>query len=395
MRFKLVNRVLAIGWSTVNTLSGAIFSMLLSVEVIRLCSKELWGSMVEILLWFGLASHMLYFGNRNLLLKEFSLMPQSISEHWGKSLQARFWLYLLACLLLFFIPLEFKLKLLLFTFLSANFLYKSYDVVILFKRQFIVSVLLEAVGFSLIAFYILLQRKDMTLNRLVMAFTIAEIGKTLSVYFFYINEIKLPVFKFNISYFSIALPFFLFEFTGLLLSKTDLICVTYFLSKEKIAQYQVYVNFLLLVQSAAGFILLPFAKNIYRMKSGSAKKLSYKFFGLGVLLAIVAIPLVNFFIVWFYHFTIPFLSLVAGAFFIPPIFYYSITIYQLIKSGRQNSIVLLNIIAIISGFILNIILIPRSSDGISGAIFAIAITQWMLLLIYFTIQKKMVFSLSK
>jgi hypothetical protein len=154
MKFKLAKRALTIGWSTINILSGAVFSVLLSVLVIRSCSKELWGSMVEVLLWFGLASHLLNFGNENLLLREFSLMPKDISANWGKSLQARSLLYLMACIVLFFLPIEIGLKLLLLIYLSANFLYRSYDVVIRYKLQFPISVFLETIGFLFIAVFI-------------------------------------------------------------------------------------------------------------------------------------------------------------------------------------------------------------------------------------------------
>lgn len=395
MKFKVLNRAISIGWSTVNTLSGAVFSVLLSVAVIRLCSKELWGSMVEVLLWFGLVSHLLYFGNNNLLLKEFSLMPQKISANWGKSLQARFWLYLLLCLILLFIPIGLKLKFFLFVYLSANFLYRSYDVVILFKRQFTTSVLLETLGFFMISGYILLQRNSMTINSLVAAYTVAEVCKATAIFFVFSNEIKIPALKFNIAYFPLAIPFFLLEFTGLFQSKTDLICVTYFFSKEKIAQYQVYINFLLVVQSAAGFILLPFAKNIYRMRSETIKKISARLFLSGIVLAIVSIFFVNLFISLFYRFTIPFAALIAGVFFIIPIFYYITVIYQLIKSGKQNSVVIVNIAGIVIAFIFNIILIPNSSNGINGAISAIAITQWIVLCIYFVVQKKLLLSLHR
>lgn len=387
MKFKLAKRIITIGWSTANTISGAVFSVLLSVEVIRLCSRELWGSTVEVLLWFGVASHLINFGNENLLLREFSLMPKSISENWGKSLQARTLLFLLVSLVLFCLPLELRLKLLLFVFLAANFLYRSYDVVILFKRQFIVSVILETAGFVMIASYVLIDRKNMSLNRLVAAFAAAELCKTAIIFFLFNREFKMPSAKFYAAYFSLAFPFFLLEFTGLLQSKTDLICVTSLLSKDKIAQYQVYINFLLLVQSAAGFILAPFIRNIYRMKKKSIEKLSLRYFGFGIVIAFSSIFFVNFFLIWFYHFSIPRFTLIMGAFFIIPIFFYTVVIYHLIKLNKQKSVVVINTVGVMVSMVLNLILIPLSKDGISGAILAIAITQWVLLFIYGVIQR--------
>ncbi len=389
MKFKLANRLITIGWSTVNTLSGSVFSVLLSILVIRYCSKELWGSMVQILLWFGLVSHVIYFGNQNLLLREFSLMPKSISENWSKCLQSRALVFILISLVLFCIPINLKLKLILFLYLAANFIYRSYDVTILFKRQFLISLILEAGGFIIITTYILIERKNLSLNRLVAVFAAAEVLKTTLIYMIYKSEFKIEGLKPNLAYFTLALPFFLLEFTGLLQSKTDLICVTSFLQKDKIAQYQVYINFLLIVQSAAGFILAPFIKNIYRLNGTSIKKLALIFFGIGLALAFGSMFFINLFIRYFYHFTIPPITLVAGAFFIIPIYYYTIVIYRMIKSNHQKTIILLNIAGAIISFVLNIILIPICGYGIGGAIFAISITQWVMLLFYFICSKKL------
>jgi O-antigen/teichoic acid export membrane protein len=203
------------------------------------------------------------------------------------------------------------------------------------------------------------------------------------------SELKLPSLSINLVYFSLAFPFFILEFTGLLQSKTDLICVTFFLTKEKVAQYQVYINFLLIVQSAAGFILVPFIKNIYRMKSESVAKLSLQFFGFGAIIAFLSLFFVNSFINYFYHFTIPSLTLIIGTFFIMPIFYYTLVIYQLLKLKKQKTVVILNIVGVIISFTLNIIFITQSKDGISGAILAVAITQWIVLFIYAGIQRKL------
>jgi len=64
-------------------------------------------------------------------------------------------------------------------------------------------------------------------------------------------------------------------------------------------------------------------------------------------------------------------------------------IYHLLKLNKQKSVVIINIVGVIVSMILNLILIPLSKDGISGAILAITITQWVLLFIYAGIQFKL------
>ena len=195
--------------------------------------------------------------------------------------------------------------------------------------------------------------------------------------------------QFHKQYFVNALPFFLLGFTGLFQSKVDLMCVTFYLPKDQIAQYQVYINFLLLIQACTSFILSPFAKNIYRLKRDSIMKIAVRLFMIGIVCAGIAIPLVDICVKTFYHFSLPKMALISGGLFVIPIFFYSPIIYYILKLNGQRKIVIINSIGIVFAFLLNMILIPLSTNGISGAMDAIAITQWILLIIcLFTGRKK-------
>jgi O-antigen/teichoic acid export membrane protein len=343
--------------------------------------------MVEIMLWMGLASHLLYWGNKDFLLREFSLEPMHAHKHWEKSMHGRVWLFFVVLVIPLLLPIDFKLKLLLPVLLGARFLYESYDVIILYKKKFITSILFESVGFIVIAGYVLFFRDEATLNRLVAAYTGAEIIKAAGMYIIFHKEFPLKKIGFHSAYYSAALPFFLLGFTGLIQSKVDLMCVTFFLPKDQIAQYQVYVNFLLLVQASSDFLLAPFVKNLYRLKRTSIMKLSARLLVVGIMTAAIAIPTINVIIQVFYHFTLPTMALLTGGLFVIPIFYYSPITYYLLRLREQRSVLIINIIGAVIAFVLNMVLIPTSKNGISGAMDAIAITQWLLLVMSLVINR--------
>lgn len=380
MRYKLLKRLSVVSLNTAYNLCTSAFSAILSLLVIRLCSQELWGSMVEILLWLGIAAHFLYWGNKDFLLREFSMQPMNIHIHWHNNMRARMWFFLVSLVIPFLLPIDIKLKLLLPLFLGARFLYQSYDVIILYKRKFIVSIIFELIAFSIIAAYVCIYNGAISLNRLVAAFTIAEMVKACGMYLLFSKEFPIQNIRFHKEYFAAALPFFLLGFTGLFQSKVDLMCVTFFLPKSQIAQYQVYMGFLLIVQASSSFILAPFTKSIYRLNKDSIMRIALRLFVIGIITAAIAIPAIDFAVKTFYHFSLPKVALLSGGFFVIPIFYYSPVIYYLLKLNGQRSVVTINIIGIVVAFILNMIFIPLSTNGISGATDAIAITQWLLLI---------------
>jgi hypothetical protein len=135
-------------------------------------------------------------------------------------------------------------------------------------------------------------------------FAVAELVKSIVV-FIYFKAKWLPVFfkNFDWNYFEVTFPFFILYFSGMLASKIDLVFVTHFFSKEEIARYQVLINFLLILQSLPVMILLPFVKNIYRVKAEVVKKISLRLFVSGIFISCIAVLLIKLVIQFLYGFT--------------------------------------------------------------------------------------------
>ncbi len=385
MRYKSTKRLFHIGLNTINNLLNPAINILMSIVIIRFCSKELWGQVVGIMLWVGIITHIASFGNKDFLLREFSLSPFQSAIKWKESLSSRFLIIL--CSIPFFLLLHLSLNIFLCVVILAffRFIYQSYDPIIIYKNWFHLSIILELISFISIVSLILFFDCKISFSGLILLYTIIESLKTITLGLLLRNDFS-PSFKSKpmLSYFRLSFPFFILNFTGMLASKIDLVCVNHFLSKSDVASYQVLINFLLIIQASSNFILIPFVKNLYRLKKQIILKLSFKLFLIGILITSIGIVLLKFFLRQIYHIDLDLSTMFIGGLFTLPIFYYSPIIYLLFKMNRQNLVIGINLSAILFSFLLCVFLIP--SYQIFGAILSIAITQWLVLLTYLYFQ---------
>ncbi|MEM7040922.1 MAG: polysaccharide biosynthesis C-terminal domain-containing protein, partial [Bacteroidota bacterium] len=127
------------------------------------------------------------------------------------------------------------------------------------------------------------------------------------------------------------------------------------------------------VQAVAGFILLPYVKNLYRLPDRTIHKISWLVFRFGILVVAGAIPAIWAVLTYGYHFSLDWSFFALGAVFILPVFFYSAQVYLLYKHNRQQRVLLANMGGILLNFGLNVLLIPRL--GLQGALIATASAQ--------------------
>ncbi|MEL6823009.1 MAG: hypothetical protein AAFP70_14705, partial [Calditrichota bacterium] len=77
---RLLKRLWLIVISSANTLVAPVLNIAVSLLVVRLSSVETWGSFVAVLIIVNLINHLLYWGNREFLLREYSKTPGSIAQ---------------------------------------------------------------------------------------------------------------------------------------------------------------------------------------------------------------------------------------------------------------------------------------------------------------------------
>lgn len=372
--------------NSANTLFAPIFNLAISLLVIRLGSAALWGEFVSVLIVINLANHVMFWGNKDYVLREISRAPGSLVKIWQSNLLTRLLLFGVFVVALFLLPLPFQRKVLLFLWGFGALLYQSFDALVIYRRKFLTAFVLETVLAMLLAGFLFLERRSLNIDILIAGFGVAMFFKALGMLIYFRNDAFAGfVGKFERTYFQRALPFFLLGLSGMLQSRTDLYCVAYFLADSEVARYQVLINWLIYVQVIASLILQPFLKNIYRLPFAAVKKIAGKLLLAGMLIVAAALPAIYFMLRALYHFEITIPLLLWGGVFVLPIFYYLPTIYVLYKQARQRIVLHINIFGILANLILNLILI--NPFGITGALVAGALAQVSMLIAYLRFEK--------
>lgn len=384
MRFiypKYSKRLSLIFANAAKTLLLPVLNISVSLLVIRFTSVDLWGKFVYILIIVNLTNHILMWGNKDYLLKEFGKAAGRIIEKWQSCLKSR------SILLPFFIPVLFFFnfpliaKMLIFLWVFFSLFYNSFDVVVVYRQKFVFSVLMEISVLAFLIASVIAFRDLINIDFLLILFAASTLVKSLIlIYYFRLDLFSRYLAKFDLQMLVAALPFFMLGLSGMLQSKIDLYSVAYFLNEKDVGSYQVIINLLIYVQTFSYVILIPFIKNVYRLPLEKMQLISRRLFAAGVGIAVPALVIVYFVLTLLYQIKISAAFLLCSALFILPIFYYLPKIYTLFKNEYQNKVLLINIFGIFANLILNIILI--SSFGMIGAIAASAAAQWIMLIAY-------------
>ena len=384
---KLRQRLVLVIANSANILLVPVVNIAVSLLVIRLASAELWGAFVSILIWINLANHIIHWGSKEYLLREFSRRPGSIGEAWQSNLLSRAGLYALFVLAVLLFPIPPLHKLLVILWGGGAMLFQSCESLVLYRRKFSAALLLEMSTILLMVGIILLRQDDLSIELLMLLFASAYLLKFAGLAYLFRRDIFAGLAgTFQPAFFRIALPFFLLGFTGMLQSRTDLYCVAYFLDHEKVGQYQVFINMLIYIQVFASMILQPFLKNIYRLGSGVLKRISLRLFGLGAAITLPALGGIYLLLNQVYGFPVGAAFLFWGGLFVLPIYYYLPQIYLLYKLDLQSKVLYINLLGIMANLLLNVCLIP--GFGLLGAIAASALSQWLMLLAYRYVERR-------
>ncbi len=386
---KFKQRLLLLSLSTAYNLIPLAFNVVIAALVVRTLNVSLWGELVQVLVWAGIAGNLMAWGNKDYLIRSFSADPASVNKAWQESFGTRSILYLVVILLLFLLPVSATVKTWVALLLTAKFIYQSYDPVIIFRRNFSISILLESAGFLLIAGGIFLFRPA-GLSALLSWFVVAEGFKTLIIVIIFRKEL-LPVFfkNFHAGYISAAFSFFLLYFTGMLASRIDLLAATYLLSKEAIAKYQVLISFVLAIQLVIPILLLPYIRIIYRMPVATVRRMALRLLIVGMLFCGVSVFTISLLLEYVYHFSYGPVTFLLAWLIAVPGFYYSPLIYRLFKDNRQQLVVRVASVFICCSAAFIALFVYLVPDTFNAVLTAMAVVQWLQAITYYVIGRKL------
>jgi len=378
--------------SNVDGLLLPVLNIAVSLLVVRITSPALWGEFVQVMIVVQLGVHILAWGNKEYLLRAFSLRPDQVAQQWQASLATR--AVLLGAFVLVVIALGWPVhrSLLVIVWAVASLAHQAYDALIAYRRDFVYASLVESGGLIATVAAIITIGSGLSLDLLIAIFAAATLCKAVALWPRYErhafgDRAKGWSGRFDRGYFRAAFPFFLLGFSGMLQSRVDLYCVSLFLPRSEVGQYQVFINLLIYIQSVANFVLAPFIRTLYRLQRDAIPTIAIRLFAFGLLLLPVALAAAYFVLTRLYHFEVPPFYMAAGAFFVAPIYLYLPIIYGLYRGGEQTNVLRVNLLGIVANLLLNLTLLPQLA--MLGALIAAAAAQWLMLLSYLWLWRRL------
>lgn len=354
-----------------------IFSFVISIVGIRLFGKQSWGEFIYVLTIINFFAFVGNFGNKDFLLRKYSYNPSKIASFFAISFSSRSLLLVFSLLMLIILPI--KIAILSSLLILVIFVYQSFDSLIIFYQKFMLQLVAEILGFTIIIGCIFYDF-NFSLSNLLYVYIISYIFKIILLLFAFKSELTYEKPTISLHELKESFPFFLIIFSGWIASKIDLYIVNFKLPKEQIAEYQLAITAFLLLQSLSYLIILPFNKHIYRLKSKAIKKFKAK-------LAYIAIPVVvlGTFCIWILlekiaKINLPYNFYILGAIASIPTFFFIIDILLFYKNKKESIILKINLIGAFINLILTYNLIEYY--GILGAISSVLITQYIILIFY-------------
>jgi len=378
---RLLKRLWLIVISSANTLVAPVLNIAVSLLVVRLSSVEVWGSFVAVLIIVNLINHLLYWGNREFLLREYSKAPGSIAQVWQQNVSSRSVFLLPAFIIVWFLPLSLTGILGATGWIIAAFLLQSFEALVIYSRRFTTSLFIELSGLALLLFSIFILQTDLSSELLTPLFAAATSLRAFLMMLVFRHDI-FSDFKwtFTQNHIVAAVPFLILGLTGMLQSRTDLYLVTALMGGSDTGFYQIFINMLIYLQTIAAFILQPFLKNIFRLPQKALYKLTLRLTTAGTLIVALAVPFIALLINRLYRFDVTGEHIILGMFFVLPIYIYLPLIYKHYKEERTTRVVYINLLGIFANAIGTYFLIPIY--GISGALAGSAISQWLMAAAY-------------
>ena len=114
--------------------------LLLSLIVIKKHDAALWGEYVELLLWVNIPAIIVYFGNKNYLLKAFSDRPAAVYQTWFTNLLSRGLLFVASLLIVIWIPLFQEHLPLIILWVFLLYYNQAFESLIIHDRDFKLSI---------------------------------------------------------------------------------------------------------------------------------------------------------------------------------------------------------------------------------------------------------------
>lgn len=361
-------------------------NMCIAILVLDRVSAAIWGQFVPYLLWMGLAIHLLSWGNKEYLLRKFSLADNNDLSDFNRVLFTRGPLLLLAAvvtLLVFPSTIGFVLA----CWMICFFLYQSLDALITYQQAFARACLAEFIGLLTVILPLIIWPASVNLIRLCSLFALSYFIRSVLLVLF----IRTPALQwsFDPAYLKTAFPFLLLSLVGLLSSKIDMYTATAYLKDEDLGLYQLLTSALGFVRAGAGIVAYAFIRNIYNLEWAALHRWIKNLILLGFFASCIGAVALFLLVNWYLGHDLPVPIFSIAVFYAWPAYAITLCVISLFRVGQERIVIYLSLINLAVNLLLSCLLFPRF--GIVGGLIAGATATTLIAIIHLSFFQKRTF----
>ncbi|WP_298311602.1 hypothetical protein [uncultured Aquimarina sp.] len=383
---KLLDRVKIVSLYGLGQSIPMITQVIISLLIIKKHSTILWGEYVTLLLWVNFIILFSYFGNKNYLLKQFSEQPGKIHTTWLSNFSTRFFIFLFIGIVSFFIPLFEPYYILILVWLFLLFFNQSFEVLILYQKDFKFNFSVELIRNVFITITLLLLSGSLELEQFLKIIIGGLLIKAICYTFFYRRTLMNTKIVLDKQSLILSVPFLIPMVLGTLRTKIDSYYGTIYFSKEDLSHYQIFISFITLIQLGVAYTINPFIKIFYRISKKTRIVIEKQFLYLGIGIGAIAITIIYGIITYIYEFPFSNMSYLLGYLFMITLFVHLLLINEFYKYNKQTLVaIIIGVIAIIQ-VVLGYFTINTYQS--IGALSIKVIGQWMVVLALIIFRKQ-------
>lgn len=383
---KLLNRAKTVSLYGFGQSIPMIAQLMISLLIIKKHSAALWGEYVTLLLWVNFIILFSYFGNKNYLLKQFSEQPSKIYTTWLSNFSTRFFVFLFIGITPFFIPLFEPYRILVFVWMFLLFYTQSFEVLILYQKDFKFNFSTEFIRNAIVVITLLLFSGSLQLEQFLQIIIGGLIIKAICYTVYYRKTLQNTSITLDKQSLVLSIPFLIPMALGTLRTKIDSYYGTIYFSKEELSQYQIFISFIALIQLGAAYMINPFIKIFYRISKKTRVVIERQFLFLGIGIGAIGIAIIYGIITYVYEFTFSNMSYLLGYLFMMTLFVHLLLINEFYKHNKQT------LVAVIIGAtaLIQIVMGYFTIDTYQsiGALSIKVIGQWMVVLALLGFRKR-------
>ena len=356
-----------------------LFSLWVSLAVVRLHSDVLWGEFVHYLIWVSLTVMILNWGSGEYLLRAFSVSPGRVKSLWQANVATRTPLLLLSAGLFVGVFGLDVTSMGLLLWMAGWFVTQSLDVILIYNKKFTSGLIAEVCAFSVVLTGIFQWGEGLTAQVLVLLYALASVVRVSVLSMVWWRHAWSEwTWHWKPDELTGAVPLLFLGVSGYIHSRLDLFLVDAWLVPKDVAVYQLFSGFCLHVQAFALVVLRPYAKYLYRLPLPSIRRvIRFSAFS-GAAIVPAAMIAILVLLSYGYGFSLDRDWVLFGALITWPAFVLVPIGYVVLRFHRERWMIGVNMASFTINGVANLLLI--GDWGLKGALCATALAQLFLLI---------------